>query len=197
MIDKPLATPPTLTVPWPERLLSITLDTQWGEVDVHNVYVPANYQQGNVHLPMRIATLEGLYTGLAHISKRHRILCGDFNLPRKETTEGKVVTFGQHDTSFVWSERADAAERSVLLGLAVHDLHDVFRQLHGYEKREFSWYTTTKDHTGYRLDHVFASSSLRAIECRYLHQFRESWDVRPWRGEARSLRACVQRQKRG
>ncbi len=72
-------------------------------------------------------------------------------------------------------ERWDAAERSILTGLAAHDLADVFRQLHGYGVSEFSW--RLKRHgefTDRRFDHVFASAALHPIECRYVHDWREA-----------------------
>jgi exonuclease III len=188
----PEGTAPAWRLPWPERLLSVTLKTMWGEVDVHNLYVPVNYQRGHPHLPDRIATLKAVYTRLARPSNRHRILCGDFNLPRQETTDGEVVTFGQeartNGSYRVWSADADAAERGVLLGLGAHDLRDVYRQLHGYARQESSWELTNRGKVfGFRPDHVLASSSLRATACRYLHEFREPWAVRPWRGTARAL----------
>ena len=69
-------------------------------------------------------------------------------------------------------ERWDAAERSVLTGLAAHDLADVFRQLHGYGLAECRW--RLKHHSEFtdrRFDHAFAS---HPVERRYVQAWRES-----------------------
>jgi exonuclease III len=68
----------------------------------------------------------------------------------------------------------DTAERSILTGLADFDLFDVYRQIHGYERQEFSYSFTRKGRTvARRFDHVFASRSLNAVSCRYLIKLRE------------------------
>ena len=70
--------------------------------------------------------------------------------------------------------RWDAAERSVLRGLADHDLPDVYRTLHGYGVRDFSWVLRRRGRTvRRRFDHVFASRSLEPRSCTYLHELRE------------------------
>lgn len=61
----------------------------------------------------------------------------------------------------------DAAERRVLLGLAEHDLHDVYRLLHGYGAQDVSHIVRGPD-GGRRCDHMFASRSLSPISCRYV-----------------------------
>jgi exonuclease III len=169
--------PPAPVIPWPERLLSLTLDTPWGEVDLYNAYPLWTYLVKENDIPIgpstRLPILEGLYAGLAHATRRHRILCGDLNLPKGENPDGTIVTWG-FDT-WEQDERADAVERAILQGLAEFDLHDVFRHLHGYEKQEFSRYSNAKVPNGFRIDHILASSSLNAMECRYLHHFLEPW----------------------
>ena len=57
---------PALAIPWPERLLSVTLYTPWGEVDLYNAYVLWTYLKGDAHVPTRLATLEAQYT-VAHM----------------------------------------------------------------------------------------------------------------------------------
>ena len=160
-------------VPWPERLLSVTITTAWGMIEMHTVYVPVGY--GGRDLAVRIETLERLYAGLACATERHRILCGDFNLPQHETAEGEVITFGQtprKNGAFAITNAAmHASEQKVLTGLAPFDLTDAYRTLHGYGRQEFSWYHPVSQN-GFRLDHVLASRSLRAQECRYLEAFR-------------------------
>ena len=156
--------PPTaFRVPWPERLLSALVDSPWGPLELHTVYVPNVSTGPAVGRPwLKVETFEGLYERLARPSRRPRILCGDFNAPYAEQPDGTVVPFGK-------AGRAAAAELGVLHGLGRFDLVDVFRAVNGYDAREFSWYGRVN---GYRLDHLFASRSLRAIGCGYRHEFR-------------------------
>ena len=63
-------------------------------------------------------------------------------------------------------------ERQVILGLTEFGLPDVFRQLHGYEVKEASWWLPQDKSVGRRFDHVFASPALRPASCSYLHEVR-------------------------
>jgi exonuclease III len=121
----------------------------------------------------KVETCEALYVALARDTDRHRILCGDFNTPRLETTEGEVITFAENHPEHI--ERWDAAERSVIAGLAEWDLSDAFRALNGYERRDVSWIFNTRARrkAGHRLDHVLASASLRPTWCDYQHGWRD------------------------
>ena len=162
-----------MELPWPERLLSVVVATAWGPVELHTVYVPVGY--GGRGLDVRVRTLECLYRGLARATGRHRILCGDFNLPQQETVEGEVITFGQtlrkSGAFAITNALMHRSERDVLLGLAAFDLADVYRNLHGYLRQDLSWYHPVSGN-GFRLDHVLASRSLRAATCQYLDHFR-------------------------
>jgi len=175
-----LAVPLECALPWPERLLSLRLHTAWGEIELHNVYVPS-IGGGNRSLDAKLLTLERLYATLAHASHTPRILCGDFNLPQHETTGGEIITFAQTRRpnggsdgysipQVAGTRRIHAAELAIMRGLAGHDLIDVYRALHGYGTTDASWHGRT---TGYRLDHLFAARSLGAVSCRYLHNVRE------------------------
>ncbi len=149
--------------PWPERVLSVAIQAPPHEVEVHNAYVPVSVTGPAVDYPLlKVETFEALFSRLARRSRRPRILCGDFNAPLAEELDGTVVPFGRRG-------RAAAAELSIFRGLARHGLPDTFRVLHGYARQEFSWYGRVR---GYRLDHVFASRSLRAVACAYLHDLR-------------------------
>ena len=84
---------------------------------------------------------------------------------------GAVVDRGRRsaDQPGRWS----MGERSVLLGLRDADLRDVYRDLHGYGREGFSWVMKRKAKRWYqRYDHVFASASLGATRCEYLHRVR-------------------------
>jgi exonuclease III len=164
---------------WPERLLSGVADTPWGAVEVHTAYIPP----GASNKLVKIFTLEGIYSRLAVASSRPRILCGDFNTPQLER-RSEIVTWAQLervDGSFrirrrmrgVTGNRWDSAERHVLERLGKeYDLADVYRVLHPEKSGDYSWYTRTGE--GRRFDHVFASRSLNAVGCWYLHDLRIS-----------------------
>jgi exonuclease III len=156
--------------PYPERVLSIVAEAPIGEIEVHNVHVPPATRNGLV----KIETFEAISYMLARPSSRHRILCGDFNSPVYESAEGDVVTAAESHPE--WLERWDTGERSVLTGLAAHDLSDIFRGLHGYDRQDASWvfHTRARRKAAHRFDHVFASASLNAIHCDYHHEWRES-----------------------
>jgi exonuclease III len=172
-----------LPVPWPEKTLSCIVECEFGSLEVHSVYVPPGSSNGWI----KIETLEGIYQGLAKPNPaRPRILCGDFNSPKEEYSDGTVVAWGQRRTETgelinqrtTWGQPGDRwpeGERSILLGLAEFDLPDVFRKLHGYRRNEFSWVLRrNKKEFRRRFDHVFASRSLAPQRCRYIHQFRET-----------------------
>lgn len=171
-----------IPVPWPEAVLATIVESPHGEIELYNCHIPPGSQYGWT----KVETFEGIFKHLAQPTTRPRILCGDFNTPQAERADGTVITWGQliSDSGAVEikrclrggpGERWDAAERSILTGLAAHDLADVFRQLHGYGVSEFSW--RLKRHgtfTDRRFDHVFASAALSPVECRYVHAWRES-----------------------
>ena len=156
--------------PQPERVLSAVSESPAGQIEIHNVHVPPTRREGDV----KIETCEALLERLARHCSRHRILCGDLNTPRRESTEGEVETFAVD--GLPWSERWDSAERSLACGLAEWDLHDVFRNLNGYERGDVSWvfHTRSRRKAGHRLDHVLASRSLDPVWCDYLHELRQA-----------------------
>jgi exonuclease III len=164
-------------MPWPERLLSVLVHSPFGEMELHVGYVPP----GSSHGWLKVETFEGIFKRLACTSTHPRILCGDFNTPKGERADGRIITWaeciGRNGTISLRKtrgERWDKAERGVLAGLACHELHDVFRSLHGYAAQDFSWFITRNGKTtGRRFDHVFASLSLNAVSCRYVHSLRE------------------------
>jgi len=172
-----------LPVPWPEKTLSCRVSSPFGGVEVHTAHVPPGASNGWI----KIETFEGIHAGLTgRPPAGHRLLCGDFNSPKEEHPDGTVVAWGQRrqpNGELVAKrsirgrpgERWPRAERSVLLGLQAYDLTDVFRALHGYEREAASWVLKRKDKRfPRRFDHVFASASLGARSCEYLHGCREA-----------------------
>jgi exonuclease III len=166
----PLAELPPIGAPQPERVLSVLADAPFGTVEVHNAHIPPAPSNGVA----KIETCEALYFALARAGRRYRILCGDLNTPRLETEDGAVETFASNHPEL--EERWDAAERSLLLGLADWDLTDAFRAANGYDRRDVSWvlHTRRRRKAAHRLDHVLASASLGLVGCDYVHEWREA-----------------------
>jgi len=168
--------PGVVPVPWPERLLSIRIDSPWGEIEFHTVHMPAGVNQG-IKKP---ETFEGLHTYLANKDDGLRILCGDFNSPRREYQDGEVLTWGKtkrrSDGRLInkSDNRWARAEQGVFSGLEEYGMKDVYRMVNGYEKYAYSWVHHWRDkRTERRFDHIFATPRLNPIECRYLYDFLE------------------------
>ena len=59
--------------------LSALLESNYGPIRLHNVHIPPAPSQGSI----KIETIEALASWLAVSTVSHRILCGDFNTPRR------------------------------------------------------------------------------------------------------------------
>lgn len=152
-------------VPWPQCIASAVLHGPFGLCEVHTIHVPPATVVGWLN---KAATFDGLFERLARPADLPRLLCGDFNSPKEEHSDGEVIPFGNRRT------RQREAELRVLKGLEPFDLIDVYRQLHGYQANDFSWYWRGGGRSiGRRFDLVFAVRSLHATSCRYVHSFRE------------------------
>jgi exonuclease III len=161
-------------VPWNERFLSLKINSPWGSIEFHNIHMPAGVSQ---HV-IKHQTFEGLFNYLAHKTNKLRILCGDFNSPRKEYPDGRVVVWGkakrEKDGRSLndLSERQARAEHGIFTGLAEYNLRDVYRAVNGYQEEDYSWMHKWRDRITFRrFDHIFASSQLNPISCEYLHKF--------------------------
>ena len=118
---------------------------------------------------LKVETQEGLLRRLRR-KRRPTIVCGDFNSPKHEGLDGIVTPF-----SGPRGERAVAAEMALMGRINACGLVDAFRHCQGYEADGRSWYWKNKGRTdGFRLDHIFASPSLRVETCDYVHTWRES-----------------------
>jgi exonuclease III len=159
-----------ILVPQAERVLGSITETPHGQLEIWNAHIPPAPTNGL----MKAETCELLFAALARPSARHRVLCGDLNTPRYESEEGEVETFASNHPFD--EERWDAAERSLLTGLAEWDLRDTFRALNGYGRRDVSWvlHTRARKKHAHRLDHILASESLGATYCDYVHEWREA-----------------------
>jgi exonuclease III len=156
--------------------LAVIFKAPYGKVEFHNVHIPG-FTSANVS---KRGVLETLYDLLATEAPHYRILCGDFNAPQKELLDGTLITFWQtlrKNGEFKIKrgrEREHQAEYAALTGLAEFDLVDTFRLLNGYDREDCSWYAKNRGRLfGFRLDHIFASKLLNAVDCRYFHDLRE------------------------
>jgi exonuclease III len=166
---RPLSLLAAPAVPWAETVACAKVAGEPG-FDLYDLHVP-NSRNGWV----KVETLEAVHAHLAAHVGRSGILCGDFNTPRRETAGGEVVTFARDRYARLRPERGerwDRAERALLLGLRASGMVDVFRHLHGYERKEISWAWPRFPRSGYRLDHVIASVDLDPVRCEYLHDLR-------------------------
>ncbi len=161
----PIAPMQPVAMPQPERFLSVRVEHPMGDFELHAAHVPS----ANAYGLIKVETFEAIHAALANDSELPRILCGDFNSPMLETDDGETLTFAdRHPDNW---ELFDAAERSVIVGLKPFDLPDLFRELNGWKRKEYSW-IHEQSGRGVRLDHVFASRRLNPTACDYIHSFR-------------------------
>ncbi len=176
---KPLS---PLPLPWPEKVMSVIVSINDSTVELHTAHIPNGSNNGLI----KIETLEGVYSGLAKESTIPRILTGDFNTPQAELPSGEVVTWAQKissDGSVKMKKKLrwecmpadwDKGERRLLTDLSEFGIIDSFRSLHGYSVTGHSWVLKRKGEikAQRRFDHIL--SSLRPLECRYIHEWREN-----------------------
>lgn len=166
--------PGSFPVPWQERVLSVSVRAPFGPIEAHTTHIPP----GSVHKWLKIEMFEGIHHRLTRRCRGHRLLCGDFNMPRRELEDGTVLYWGT-------AERADgtlrrvrplrwsAGERSVREGLAPFDLADAYRALHPPVERVETWIPSQGPNSNpRRFDHLYASKSLGVHQCDYDHQPR-------------------------
>jgi exonuclease III len=166
----------------PERFLAVKVDSPWGHIEA----LSAHIRPASSHKPatnptgwIKVYMIEAIYQRLAHESSSPRILCGDFNTPKEEIAEGhcrtwaKLTKKGSFTAQRGYDSRLwDETERKIISGLANFDLPDTYRLVNGYGNvRDFSYYARGN---GRRYDHIFASRSLFATKCGYLHSLREA-----------------------
>jgi exonuclease III len=159
----PLSPAEPLAVPWPETTLAALVDG----VTVHVAHVP-NAANGWI----KPDTLAALRAGLEEESGP-RVLCGDFNTPRRESPDGSVISFARDTRGRLREERGerwDSAELGVVPGLRDLGFADAFRSVHGYASKEPSW--VWQHGGGWRLDHIFASG-LEIEAAVYHHAWRD------------------------
>ena len=159
-----------LELPWPETGLTVVVG---GSIEVCCVHVP-NAANGWV----KAETLAAIRAGLEQAPPGPRVLCGDLNTPRRELTDGTVLSFARDSKGKLRPERGtawDDAELGVVPGLRDVGYRDAFRALHGYGSREpsWTWQQIAGHRGGWRLDHLFASPELTPVAAHYHHDWRD------------------------
>jgi exonuclease III len=159
----PLALAERLAVPWPETTLAADING----VVVHTAHVP-NAANGWIKPDTLAALRTGLETGADP-----RVLCGDFNTPRREKPDGTVISFARDSKERLRPERGerwDSDELGIVPGLCELGFKDAFRAIHGFGSKEPSW--VWQHGGGWRLDHVFAAG-LEVEAAVYHHAWRD------------------------
>ena len=169
-LDAPAA---TLAVPWPETAVAAKASLAGGAVEVHCLHVP-NAANGWI----KARTLQAIRAGLQSAAPNARVVCGDFNTPRRELESGDVISFARDSRGRLRPERGaewDEAELGVVPGLRDLGYRDAYRSLYGYGAREPSWtWRRISGHGGgWRLDHLFTSAELEPVACTYHHSWRD------------------------
>jgi exonuclease III len=163
----------TLPIPWAETAVAAVAATAIGPIEIHCLHVP-NAANGWV----KPHTLQAVRAGLDAAAPVARVVCGDFNTPRRELESGEVVSFARDSRGRLRPERGsswDEAELGVVPGLRELGYRDAYRHLHGYGSREPSWtWQRISGHDGgWRLDHLFVSAELAPVACAYHHTWRD------------------------
>ncbi|MFC6720271.1 endonuclease/exonuclease/phosphatase family protein [Halobacteriaceae archaeon SHR40] len=163
--------PDTFDMPYQHHALSAEFYTPFGRIEGHSVHV----LPGSMFGIEKIEMFEGIYQRLVADDNHpeYRFLCGDFNSPKEESASGEVTVWGSENR---WIE----GERSVIVGLAEHDLADAYRTVNGYGDNAYSFVTKNGDNEWRRrFDHMFASEALDPTTAEYLHQYDELSDHTP------------------
>ena len=163
----------TIDPPWRETVIAAATEAGGAVAEVHCAHVP-NAANGWV----KVHTLQAIRAGLAAGPAAPRVLCGDLNIPRRESPAGDVLSFARDSRGRLRPERGeewDRAELGVVPGLRDLGYADAFRALHGYSSPEPSWtWRRIAGHGGgWRLDHLFASPELLPTACQYHHGWRD------------------------
>ncbi len=163
--------PRLVSVPWPERILSAKVDLGRISILVHTTHIPPGSSNGWIKVEM----ISGIVDHLIKNKQRlPQLLCGDFNTPKFESKEVGVVTFGQkidssgHPRINCNGAEWDASERSLFEELCKHGILETFRQVHPNDYSSYSWKFIRKGKIfKRRFDHMFASDTLKAVQCKY------------------------------
>jgi endonuclease/exonuclease/phosphatase family metal-dependent hydrolase len=158
----PLCASAPAAVPAPEAIACVTVQSPASSIDFIGVHIPT---VGRADVALKVETQEGLLRRIADL-RAPTLLCGDFNSPKAEGTDGAVTAFARRP-------RELRAELALIGRQNACGMIDLFRQRHGYGVDGCSWAWRNRGRTGgFRLDHIFADRRLSATECAYIHDWR-------------------------
>ena len=169
--------PKLFNVPWPERVLSVSVKVGPKKYDIHTTHIPPGSSNGWTKVEM----IDGIVNYFQNRRENFQILCGDFNTPQKEDKENGIITFAQRiriDAHVVVRAKFrgglgkdwDAAERSLFEKLNDYGLVDVFRTLYPNDFTAYSWQFKRQGKIfRTRFDHIFADKRLEFLTCKYLN----------------------------
>ena len=180
--------PKNINVPWQERVLSSIFVIDGKQIALHTTHIPPGSSNGWI----KISMIKGIVEHLISYGETHeQILCGDFNTPKFESEETGLVTFGQNvnkqgkvitkksfrgGRGYDW----DLVERSLFEELPKKGFLETFRIHNPYDYTSFSWQFLRKGKQfTNRFDHMFASKTLKCLDCKYLENFTQMSDHSP------------------
>jgi exonuclease III len=162
----PLSTVDIADIPWPERVVATRLEG----LELVNVHSPTSSKPELAKVRTHEAIARHMTAGSGP-----RLVCGDFNTPRKEHADGRVWTFARDRYGRMRpdrGERWEQAELALIKGLEQRGFRDAFRSVHDPTIRELSWEWQTWG-GGYRLDHLIVSAEVEVCDINYLHEWRK------------------------
>jgi exonuclease III len=150
------------------RMLSTRVNRPGASFELHVAHVPPGSSSGW----RKVDAFRGIRQRLVVPSECPRILCGDFNEPRGESSAGIETWAGRSRWARSAPERWESAVSDVLIGLEEFDLVDAFRRLHGDRVFEL-WSVRIRGGAQRRYDHVLTSRAFDVQRAEYLHAVDE------------------------
>lgn len=166
---------------WPERILTADACVRDTRLRVVTAHIPPGSSNGWTKVEM----LEALARKLEHHRGRATVFVGDLNAPQLELLgdPARIITWAQRITTGGETmmrpsrgNRWDDAERRLTERLGELGYRDVYRELHPAlpDLDGYSWCARSKNGpVKRRFDHVFATTSIRALECGYVSSVRD------------------------
>jgi endonuclease/exonuclease/phosphatase family metal-dependent hydrolase len=156
---------------FPEKYPAAKVMVDGIEIDVHNAHLPPGVSRGLI----KVHAFEAIRRRMDADTRIARVLCGDFNAPVEEDTDGPIS-----QSSGPWSEsdqeRWKLAEKRIVRSL---DMRDVYRDVHElglpFPSSHFTGRLNRPE--GHRYDHIFASPETHTESCACLSEWLEGNDV--------------------
>ena len=162
---------PSYEINWQEKYVSGILTYDSKKLEITTMHVPPGSSNGI----QKIISIEQFYNNIIASKSKYRIVCGDWNTPKREYDNGEIETWKKTGARIGEGERWDNGERLLLEKLRSIGIRDSYRHLNGYNMQEYSWYVNTKGGLkGRRYDHIHSSETINVKSCYYDHAVREN-----------------------